>query len=438
MLETGDAIPLLRKRVQKVFGDAEEWRANRIATTESSRAYHASQLQAAIDSQVVAGWEWLKSANCCDLCDYVASQCPRVQLGQAFATGVGNHPEYSTVRYPPLHPHDRCSVIEILKAEYGGPKDVDYSETLIAPQKDVKPKEPRLEKFKPSTANLTLHNTTRQKLSAQARKIFGRPVSLREIASMTGMPDGSDALCRVASDQIQVLLKNNDVHMLRSIEKGATGPVIHNEYFRCFTTGDGTGLNIFARQVEYAAKARVSEIQVQAARGPDMNGYYTWPRFGYDGPLPVSTRLSLPQKFDHVSQISELMETKEGRDYWKQNGHTLYLSFDPKPGSPNREVLHAYRKEKARKKLSKTGKTRGILNRSEQSAMDDWDLGPHEEPPDLSKHDDELLDAIWDKIGRERAAERQAKHADDADAKASDRSSDVGGRRRQNKTNDRT
>lgn len=133
MIDHGEAPKLLARRVQEIFHDCETWRAQRIALTEASRAVHAAQLESDEQSGVVAGLEWLLSDDACPLCQMQNRECKRVRLGQDFAV-IGNHPDYSRIKHPPLHPSDQCTVVEILKPEYGGPTDVDWGETLIQPR----------------------------------------------------------------------------------------------------------------------------------------------------------------------------------------------------------------------------------------------------------------------------------------------------------------
>lgn len=135
LVERGETIPQLTRRVQAVFERAETWRAQRIAATEASRAVHEAEYQSATESGVVAGFEWLLSEDACPLCQRVAAEAPRVPAGQAFAV-VGDHPVYATVRHPPLHPACQCSMREILLPAYGGPDQVDWSATLQQPQHD--------------------------------------------------------------------------------------------------------------------------------------------------------------------------------------------------------------------------------------------------------------------------------------------------------------
>jgi SPP1 gp7 family putative phage head morphogenesis protein len=129
IVQRGESLERLTKRVQTIFDSAETWRARRIAATESSRAVHSAQEEAAKQSGVVAGWEWLLSDDACPLCHTVARRAKQVRLGQAFAV-VGDHPVYSEIRFPPLHPSCQCTVIEVLKPEYGGPENPQWAETL--------------------------------------------------------------------------------------------------------------------------------------------------------------------------------------------------------------------------------------------------------------------------------------------------------------------
>lgn len=128
----GETAGLLTARVKAVFTEATEGRAARIAATEASRAYHAAQEQADLDSGVVAGLELLLSGDACPLCRKIATEARRVPLGQPFAV-IGNNPAYSEIRYPPLHPRCACSIIEVLKPEYGGPPHPEWSPTLHQP-----------------------------------------------------------------------------------------------------------------------------------------------------------------------------------------------------------------------------------------------------------------------------------------------------------------
>jgi hypothetical protein len=133
VVDHGESVAQLTRRVEDVFDGAATWRARSIARSETSRAVHAAQERAAIESGVVAGFEWLISANSCPLCQMQAAECRRVPIGRAFAE-IGDNPAYRSVRFPPLHVSCRCSVIEVLAPEYGGPADPQWGQTLIDPR----------------------------------------------------------------------------------------------------------------------------------------------------------------------------------------------------------------------------------------------------------------------------------------------------------------
>jgi hypothetical protein len=120
--QTGDSVRVLTDRVLAIFDNAERWRARRIAQTETARAVHSAQQTAGADSGVISGWEWLLSTGACPICYEIAENARYVRVGQSFAT-VGNHPTYSDIRHPPAHPGCRCTLLEVLLPEYGGPID---------------------------------------------------------------------------------------------------------------------------------------------------------------------------------------------------------------------------------------------------------------------------------------------------------------------------
>lgn len=129
VVDRGESLNALTKRINAVFDAADTWRARRIAQSEASRAVHAAQEQTAIASGVVAGWKWLASSDACPLCLTIARRAKFVRLGEAFAV-VSDNPHYGTVKYPPLHPHCNCTVLEVLDIDAAG---VKWSPTLVRP-----------------------------------------------------------------------------------------------------------------------------------------------------------------------------------------------------------------------------------------------------------------------------------------------------------------
>lgn len=133
LVERGETGRELARRVKSIFDGLTDRHATTIAVTEASRAIHAAQVLAAQESGVVAGKELLISADACELCQMIATEAKMVRLDQPFAI-VGDHAEYSTVMHPPLHVNCRCSMIDVLLPEYGGPADVEWGLTIFHPE----------------------------------------------------------------------------------------------------------------------------------------------------------------------------------------------------------------------------------------------------------------------------------------------------------------
>lgn len=109
-VERGEALKEITVRVQRTFRDPV--RAQRIAMTETSRAQHAGQVQAARESGIVKGKRWLASSDACEKC--LALDGKEVPLDSPFAVNPKGGP-YAVVNHPPLHPHCMCAVEEVIE-----------------------------------------------------------------------------------------------------------------------------------------------------------------------------------------------------------------------------------------------------------------------------------------------------------------------------------
>jgi hypothetical protein len=108
-LRSGEGIRELNRRFYEIFSDPHK--AARIAQSEASRAMHAGQLQAARESEVVRGLEWLASADACDACLKLNGK--QVKLGEPFYVDPKGGP-YSVVLHPTLHPLCMCSTKDVI------------------------------------------------------------------------------------------------------------------------------------------------------------------------------------------------------------------------------------------------------------------------------------------------------------------------------------
>ncbi len=158
---------------------------------------------------------------------------------------------------------------------------------------------------------------------------------------------------------------------------------------------EGLGLDIFSKQVENAAEEGFEYIATHAAGGPgeSMNGYYTWPRFGYNQSIKSLKDLNrdiynkVIVKFPQASSIRDLMMTEAGRNWWKENGGDLHnAKFDLKEGSWSRYIMDEYLEERASK--GKKWLT-GWKKKQMPERQDNQEITPEQEV---------AIERVWQKI----------------------------------------
>lgn len=216
---------------------------------------------------------------------------------------------------------------------------------------------------------------TRRQYDKIAADLLGPGKTHKDLISAAGCPDGAREVnvTKYAGGKVAVDFsgshkykdengrqQSSEYHGSRTFRKDPDGSVrVHNDYFR----GEGVGKQMFGRQVENAVAAGVKSIDTHAAgqfvAGPDpnktygtYNGYYTWPRYGYDAKLPDSAYAKLTgglkEKADAGGKmVSSLMGTDEGRKWWLRNGSDLFhADFDLTPGSKSLSTFTKYLQSK--------------------------------------------------------------------------------------------
>ena len=119
-----------QKTTEEVMADLKELgfdevSANRIARTESVRAYTEGQVDAWRESGVVTRKQWLLSPTSCEFCEIAAREYGEqgVELDQPFfrngdvivnSAGQELNLKYGDVNGPPLHPFCRCTLVPVM------------------------------------------------------------------------------------------------------------------------------------------------------------------------------------------------------------------------------------------------------------------------------------------------------------------------------------
>jgi hypothetical protein len=237
------------------------------------------------------------------------------------------------------------------------------------------------------------------------RSIFGEPLTAEQVARRVGAPDGSHVDVNREQDWLEVMAthpmikKFYYVQFVANPTPGSPANVTLNSlYLRPGANPPpGLGTRMVARLAERNPASAISLRAAGAGPGnerpePRANGYYTWPRLGFNGPIPEREGATLPARFRSAPDVRTLMATPQGREAWKQYGGQAALTLD----APGRRILNRYLEEK------------GIA----LAARPRPGPAPSDGDPDgvdgeaLTKDDERLLDRIWaDVLGPTRAAD---------------------------------
>jgi len=119
-VEKNESVDQLKRRVKKVFKDANTYRARMIGRTESSFLANYTAEQQYIESGVVIQKEWLVDGYPCAQCASLDGE--RTELNGVFA---GQHEN------PPIHPNCMCTIIPVVELKSKQVFKKDHAENLI-------------------------------------------------------------------------------------------------------------------------------------------------------------------------------------------------------------------------------------------------------------------------------------------------------------------
>jgi HK97 family phage portal protein len=119
-ISQGESVDQLRKRIQVVYEEATNVRAERIARTESLAASNEGTLEAYRQSPLVNAKEWSAEADACEFCNsfdgiVIGLDEDFAKLGQGITGNEGGRlgTNYENVEHPPLHPNCRCALLPV-------------------------------------------------------------------------------------------------------------------------------------------------------------------------------------------------------------------------------------------------------------------------------------------------------------------------------------
>jgi hypothetical protein len=190
---------------------------------------------------------------------------------------------------------------------------------------------------------------------ALARALFGRELMAAEWADLVGAPDGATVgvlSWRHEGGQAARLEVTHRWYAEPSFrfayrdDDGRTA--VYNESLRVHQDAPrGVGTRVLAHQVRGAQRIGVAYLTLDAEgrAGSPFNGYYTWARLGFNGPIPERARAALAAgapELQGAADILDLLALPGGVDWWRRHGSTFAGVFDLRPGSRSLATLARY------------------------------------------------------------------------------------------------
>ena len=215
-------------------------------------------------------------------------------------------------------------------------------------QRDQLPTAPRLTLSDPGRANVVFMFGERPKVRRTARRILGYDLEPEDYAGLVGAPDDAQVEVGVLDGRLYFELwdpASAAYHGHFYLGCKETEVVLSNDGFSINIRAmrrRGMGLAVFRRQAAHATALGLNRIEVVAGRRSDENGYYTWPRYGFDGLLPPSIRRRLPRELGQPQTVLDLMSCRPGRNWWAAHGIAIHLRFDLTPGGRSQRTLAEY------------------------------------------------------------------------------------------------
>jgi hypothetical protein len=272
------------------------------------------------------------------------------------------------------------------------------------PKPAPKPAKPgKLPKFPPSKADVTVkpelmsREQSERFVKQYAEKIWGKGAGPEKFAALVGAPDDAKVTLRpLAMGKMRINVESKDVSAERVVHDEGHGIrwIYNDSFYVLGGTGRGVGAEMFSKQASFAQESGFSYIQTYAAGAAgstEYNGYYTWPRFGYDQSLATlsdDVNREAKKVFPKAKSVLDVMSTAQGREWWKNNGERLTQArFDLTEGSRSTQVLAAYLEER---KNRPAGKVLVLKKKSEDA-----------EEIELSDEDEAALDRAWARLEKE-------------------------------------
>jgi len=273
--------------------------------------------------------------------------------------------------YSPEHPYFKVAPRDIQLAQNNFNLPIPPAETRPAPRRRPAPRVRPAPAVQP-TPQIKTHRIGDADYSGADIQLLGgatySPDSQAHIMRVAGVPHGFTGLVTLEKRSggiVRIVAKAEDglMTMQREIINGRT---ISNDFIeiKAGSRWKGKAAKILDQQIKYAADNGYENIICTASRENGANGYYTYQRLGFRFDIRAgantqanhtkignligdfNTKMSRRGSAVRAGNLREMMATKEGQAFWKDNGFTHVAQFELQAGSYSRNTLHNYMVER--------------------------------------------------------------------------------------------
>jgi hypothetical protein len=203
-----------------------------------------------------------------------------------------------------------------------------------------------------ATAKATATVDASQKTRAAAKEYFGREMSDRDFQELMGAPDGAQIMVDALDGGNLVFHVQHplyqQMHLAYAVQMPNGMKFLRLELYHLKDNApEGMGAQAFGQWVKKGRELGLKAIYIPtAARNSQMVGYYVWPRFGADEEIPEELISELPESLKSCKDLSDLMKSKEGKEWWRAKGITTSCAFELDPESVSSQIWADYCAEK--------------------------------------------------------------------------------------------
>jgi hypothetical protein len=185
--------------------------------------------------------------------------------------------------------------------------------------------------------------------AAVIRKYVGKPLSEGSIAALGGDQPGSDVSAHKSLSTKGIVVDASGKAFVSRLELHREGKQLVCDYYYIRSKADSPAMSVvpsvLAKQFKEMQALGVKRVMTDAGRHDtgsketELIGYKVWPKFGFDAPVPMETRASLPELLRSAHTVQDLYQLPGGRQAWEQHGRSTVMQLDMADAAKSSKII---------------------------------------------------------------------------------------------------